>query len=79
MAKHPVPKKKTSKARTRRRYGSFKTKTLTKLSNGVALITCENCGAKRLVHTVCGKCGQYRGRQVVDKQKQVDKITKIKA
>lgn len=79
MSKHPVPKKKTSKAKTRKRYGSFQTKTLKKLSNIVSLTNCPNCGAKRLNHTVCPDCGQYKGRQVIDKQKEIDKITKIKA
>ncbi|MBI4975320.1 50S ribosomal protein L32 [Candidatus Peregrinibacteria bacterium] len=79
MAKHPVPKKKTSKARSKRRYGSFKTKTLTKLSEGTKLSICPNCKTKILSHTVCPKCGKYRGRQVINKQKEIDKITKIKA
>ena len=79
MAKHPVPKKKTSKARTKRRYATYKTKTLKNLSGKVNLVPCSNCGAARPVHTVCAECGQYRGRQVLDKNKEVDKITKIKA
>lgn len=79
MAKHPVPKKKTSESRTKKRYGAFKTKTLTKLTNVVNLVNCPDCGAKRLSHTACQECGKYRGRQVLDRQKKIDKITKIKA
>lgn len=79
MSKHPVPKKKTPKSKTKKRYGSFQTKTLKKLSNAVQLVNCPDCGAKRLAHTVCHECGKYRGRQVIDKQKKIDKITKIKA
>ena len=79
MSKHPVPKRKTSKARTKTRYGSFKTKTLKKLTNLTKLTDCPNCGAKRLTHTVCHECGQYKGRQVIDKQKEQEKITRIKA
>ncbi|MDX9971127.1 MAG: 50S ribosomal protein L32 [Candidatus Gracilibacteria bacterium] len=79
MAKHPVPKQKTSKARSRSRYGSFKTKTLKKISNAIKLVTCSNCGAKRKMHHACLECGMYRGRQVLDKSKKVEKITKIKA
>lgn len=79
MAKHPVPKKKVSVSRQRKRYGSFKTKALKKLSNSTKLVVCPNCGAKRLSHTACKECGQYRGRQVLDKQKKIDKITRIKA
>lgn len=79
MAKHPVPKKKTAKTTSKQRYGSFKTKVLKKLSNRVNLVDCPNCGAKAQAHTVCHECGQYKGRQVIDKQKKIDKITKIKA
>jgi len=79
MAKHPVPKKKTTKRVSKQRYGSFKTKVLKKLTNFVNLVTCPDCGSKALSHTVCPECGKYRGRQVVDKQKKIDKITTIKA
>lgn len=79
MAKHAVPKRKTNKRVTKQRYGSFKTKTLKKLSNLVNLTNCPDCGSKTLMHTACPECGKYRGRQVINKQKQVDKITKIKA
>lgn len=79
MAKHPVPKQKKCKNKVRKRYGSFKTKVLTKLSNLVNLVTCPDCGAKAMSHTACSECGKYRGRQVVDKSKKVDKITTIKA
>lgn len=78
MAKHPVPKKKASRRRSMLRYGSFKTKTLKNLSNKTKLVICPNCGEKHISHTVCKNCGQYRGRQVIDKKKQIDKITKIK-
>ncbi len=79
MPKHPVPKKKTNKRVSKQRYGSFQTKVLKRLSNLVNLTKCSNCGAKRPLHTVCSECGMYRGRQVIDKQKDIDKITKIKA
>ncbi len=79
MPKHPVPKKKTAKKNSRQRYGSFKSKVLKKLSNLVNLTDCPNCGAKHRNHHVCHDCGQYRGRQVLNKDKDIDKITKIKA
>ncbi len=79
MPKHPVPKKKTAKATTKQRYGSFKTKVLKKLSNAVNLVVCPTCGAKALPHTACSECGQYRGRQVLDKEKKTSKVTTIKA
>lgn len=79
MAKHPVPKKKQSSIRRKNRYGSFKTKVLKDLTDRINLVVCSDCGAKRLSHTVCPECGKYRGRQVIDKSKKIDKITKIKA
>ena len=79
MAKHAVPKKKTPKSKSKMRYGSFQTKVLTKLSNKVNLVDCPNCKSRALAHTVCHECGQYKGRQVLDKQKKIDKITTIRA
>lgn len=79
MSKKPTPKKKTSKSRSKRRYGSYQTKVLTQITEQVKLVTCPNCGSKTVSHTACPDCGQYRGRQVIDKKKKIDKITKIKA
>jgi large subunit ribosomal protein L32 len=78
MAKHPVPKKKTTKRVSKQRYGSFKTKVLKRLAN-LNLVSCPDCSAKIPSHIACPECGKYRGRQVVDKTKKVDKITTIKA
>jgi len=27
---------------------------------------CPQCGAAKLPHRVCGNCGYYRGRRVID-------------
>jgi large subunit ribosomal protein L32 len=58
MAKHPVPKKKTSKAKRdmRRSHHALVVPNLTK---------CSNCGAKKPQHQVCPSCGYYDGRQVL--------------
>jgi large subunit ribosomal protein L32 len=58
MAKHPVPKKKTSKSKRdmRRSHHALVAPNLT---------TCKNCGSKKLQHVVCPSCGQYDGRQVL--------------
>ncbi len=29
------------------------------------LVACSNCGAARLPHNICPKCGFYRGKMVV--------------
>lgn len=81
MPKHPVPKKKTAKSKSRKRYGSFQSKVLKKLDNLVNLTDCkeDGCNAKHLNHHACPECGKYRGRQVLNVEKKSDNITKIKA
>lgn len=80
MAKHAVPKKKMSKARTRRRHTTFVKATQKKLLNKLVLVKCPNCAATKMNHQVCKECGQYNGKQILDTKGKVDKaITKIKA
>ncbi|MBT3865065.1 50S ribosomal protein L32 [Candidatus Peregrinibacteria bacterium] len=79
MGKRATPKQKLCKSRTRRRYGSFQTKVLKRLTNKVNLVVCPSCEAKVPPHTVCKECGKYKGRQVLDVNKEMEKITKIKA
>lgn len=55
-----VPKKKTSKAKTRsRRASSWQL-------SAPARSLCSNCGNAKLPHRVCPSCGFYNGRRVVD-------------
>lgn len=55
-----VPKKKTSKAKSRsRRASAWK---LDAPSRSV----CPRCGAAKLPHVVCGACGWYKGRQAIE-------------
>lgn len=79
MPKHPVPKKKTAKSTSKQRYGSFQTKVLTKLDNKANLVSCPSCGQMKLNHHVCKECGQYKGEKILDMDKKLDKVTKIKA
>jgi len=55
-----VPKKKTSKAKSRSRRASAWT------VKAPARSTCPRCGATKLPHVVCGNCGWYHGRQAID-------------
>jgi len=58
-----LPKKKSSKARTRRvRAANMKLEL-------PSLAICSNCGTKKLPHRVCLKCGFYKGRVVLDVEK----------
>lgn len=30
------------------------------------LVTCSNCGNKRVPHTVCNMCGYYKDEQIIE-------------
>ncbi len=55
----PVPKRRTSRAKRDRRRSHD---SLTAPASSV----CSNCGARTLPHRACQSCGFYRGRQVVE-------------
>jgi large subunit ribosomal protein L32 len=55
-----VPKKKTSKAKSRSRRASAWT------VSRPARSVCPYCGAAKIPHVVCGNCGRYKGRQAID-------------
>ncbi len=55
-----VPKKKTSKSKTRSRRASSWSLDAAPKSR------CTQCSAMKLPHRACQSCGFYRGRQVVD-------------
>ena len=54
-----VPKRKMSRSNTRHRRSQWK-------AAPIALATCDRCGSRKLPHTVCGTCGTYDKRQVLD-------------
>mgnify|MGYP001443610515 CR=1 FL=1 len=58
-----VPKKKTSKARSRKRYANWKR------IAGPTLVECPQCHELRIPHRVCPECGHYKDREVVDMSK----------
>ncbi|MGI9624875.1 MAG: 50S ribosomal protein L32 [Acidimicrobiales bacterium] len=55
-----VPKKKTSKAKSRSRRSSAWT------LDSPSLSRCPRCGSARRPHHVCGSCGWYDGREAID-------------
>ena len=83
MAKHPVPKRRATSTRGGRRYSTWKTKELKRLSKISTTISCEKCKSPRRPHTACPVCGYYRGRIVVDfakkEAKKSAKVKKVKA
>ncbi len=55
-----VPKKKTSKSKSRsRRASAWRLE-------APARSLCSRCGATKVPHVVCGNCGWYAGRQAID-------------
>lgn len=55
-----VPKRKTPRSKTHSRRSA--NRRLTPPPRSV----CPQCGATKLPHRVCGTCGWYRGRRVID-------------
>ena len=38
--------------------------------------TCESCGAVVLPHCACKKCGNYKGKTIINKEKRVTRSLK---
>jgi large subunit ribosomal protein L32 len=55
----PVPKRKTSKSRKKKRRTHWKTSAST-------VTTCPECGEAKQPHRACPECGSYKGRVVVE-------------
>lgn len=55
----PNPKRRHSKARTRKRRAHD-------AISAPQSSVCPNCQEPRLSHRACPKCGQYKGRKVMD-------------
>ncbi|MFH0827261.1 MAG: 50S ribosomal protein L32 [Candidatus Omnitrophota bacterium] len=55
----PLPKKRHSKARGRRRRTHWKIPQL-------SLVPCPQCKQPKLPHRACAVCGTYDGRKVVE-------------
>ncbi len=54
-----VPKRKTSKSKTKmRRASNFKLAP-------AGYVNCPNCGETKLPHRVCSDCGHYKGKEVI--------------
>lgn len=79
MAKRPTPKKQQANSQSSRRYKAFQNRARKRLMDSVNLAKCPNCKEAKLAHAACPTCGKYKDRQVLDMDKQVDKITKVKA
>lgn len=74
-----VPKKKTSKAHSSRRYKTYVKKQQKKILGSLALMDCPQCNEKKIAHQVCKTCGTYNGRQVLKMEKSTKKVTKVLA
>ncbi len=65
-----VPKKKTSKRRTRNRRAAN-----TKISP-IMLSKCPKCGEPKRIHVVCTNCGFYKDKKVLNIETKLDKKIK---
>lgn len=54
-----VPKRRWSKARTGKRRANWKLSAPT-------LVDCPQCHELKMPHRVCGKCGYYKGKAVIE-------------
>ncbi|MBT8226388.1 MAG: 50S ribosomal protein L32 [Dactylosporangium sp.] len=54
-----VPKRRMSRSNTRSRRAHWK-------AVPVVTAACQQCHSPKLPHTVCGVCGMYNGRQVIE-------------
>ena len=79
MAKRPTPKKQQANSQSSRRYKAFQNRAQKRLVNTTNLNQCPKCKEKKLAHTACPTCGYYKGRSVLNMEKEIDKVTKIKA
>ena len=57
----PVPFRRTSKTRKRKRRTHQKAAQPT-------VVTCTNCGAPIKPHTICKTCGYYKGKEIINKE-----------
>jgi large subunit ribosomal protein L32 len=63
-----VPKRKISKSQKRKRRTHFKIQVK-------SMAVCPNCGEITLSHTVCRKCGFYKGKLVVAPKAEKAEVT----
>ena len=53
----PKKRKSHSRSRMRRSHDALKP---------IHLSSCKRCGAQRRPHTICGNCGVYRDKAIID-------------
>jgi len=58
----PVPKRKTSKSKRNKRRANIKV-------DAPNLTTCLQCGETKISHHVCHSCGTYKGRTIIEVEK----------
>ncbi|MEO0255549.1 MAG: 50S ribosomal protein L32 [candidate division WOR-3 bacterium] len=60
----PVPKRRHSRARGRKRRTHYKVKPM-------SLSKCPNCGEAKLPHRVCPHCGYYKGKAIIQIEEKI--------
>lgn len=65
-----VPKRKTSKRRSKNRRAAN-----TKIEP-IVLVKCPKCGKPKRAHVVCSFCGFYKGKKIIEVESKLDKKLK---
>ncbi len=66
------PKRRHSTSRQNKRRAQWKL-------SGPRLAPCPQCKQPKLPHFMCGNCGYYNGKEIVDVEKEKEKKLKKKA
>lgn len=61
-----VPKKRTSRSKRNMRRSHHGLK-------GISMITCPKCAQNIPPHTTCPNCGTYKGEEIINVLKKIDK------
>jgi large subunit ribosomal protein L32 len=65
----PVPKQRHTKSRRNKRRGNI-------YLENPSLTACPKCGKPVLPHTICLNCGYYKGKEIINVLKKLDKKEK---
>ncbi len=77
--KKPTPKQRQARSMSHRRYKTFQNNARKRLSAMANVSQCPKCKEPKLSHCACPVCGFYKGKSVINKEKEMEKITKVKA
>lgn len=66
MSKKPTPSKKQCPSSTGSRHGAYVRNARQNMQDALVLDSCQKCGATKRRHFVCGECGWYGDKKIID-------------